>query len=77
MEGVALPLLLTGGDARVVSRGLQVPHAVWPDMVYGGLEACFPLTAAERAGRMSGAPRVPPPVSLEKIRAGLAFSMLL
>jgi len=76
-EGVALPLLLTGGDARVVSRGIQVPHAVWPDMVYGGLEACFPLTAAERAGRMSGAPRVPSPVSLEKIRAGLAFSMLL
>lgn len=76
-EGVALPLLVTGGDARVVSRGLQVPHAVWPDMVYGGLEACFPLTAAERAGRMAGAPRVPPPVGLEKIRAGLAFSMLL
>lgn len=77
MEGVTLPLLLTGGDARVISRGLQVPHAVWPDMVYGGLEACFPLTAAERAGRMSGAPGVPAPVSLEKIRAGLAFSMLL
>ncbi|GHE22699.1 type III pantothenate kinase [Halomonas urumqiensis] len=76
-EGVALPLLMTGGDARVVSRGIQVPHAVWPDMVYGGLEACFPLTAAERAGRMSGAPYVPVPVSLEKIRAGLAFSMLL
>ncbi|MDY7117501.1 type III pantothenate kinase [Halomonas sp. SSL-5] len=76
-EGVALPLMLTGGDARVVSRGLQVPHAVWPDMVYGGLEACFPLTAAERAGRMAGAPCVPTPVALEKIRAGLAFSMLL
>ncbi len=76
-EGVALPLLVTGGDARVVARGLQVPHAVWPDMVYGGLEASFPLTAAERAGRMSGAPRVPSPVALEKIRAGLAFSMLL
>lgn len=76
-EGVALPLLLTGGDARVVSRGLRVPHAVWPDMVYGGLEACFPLTAAERAGRLSGAPRVPAPAALEKIRAGLAFSMLL
>ncbi|EPB99948.1 pantothenate kinase [Litchfieldella anticariensis FP35 = DSM 16096] len=76
-EGVALPLLLTGGDARVVSRGIRVPHAVWPDMVYGGLEACFPLTAAERAGRMSGAPRVPAPVALEKIRAGLAFSMML
>ena len=70
-------MMLTGGDARVVSRGIQVPHAVWPDMVYGGLEACFPLTAAERAGRMSGAPRVPSPVALEKIRAALAFSMLL
>ncbi|GKW49450.1 type III pantothenate kinase [Halomonas sp. NCCP-2165] len=76
-EGVALPLLLTGGDARVVSRGLRVPHAVWPDMVYGGLEACFPLTAAERAGRLSGAPKVPAPAALEKIRAGLAFSTLL
>ncbi|MDR9438214.1 MAG: type III pantothenate kinase [Halomonas sp.] len=76
-QGVALPMLLTGGDARVVSRGIQVPHAVWPDMVYGGLEACYPLTAAERAGRMSGAPRVPAPVTLEKIRAALAFSMLL
>lgn len=76
-EGVALPLLLTGGDARVVSRGMRVPHAVWPDMVYGGLEASFPLTAAERAGRLSGAPHVPAPVALEKIRAGLAFSMLL
>ncbi|MCG6659406.1 type III pantothenate kinase [Halomonas campisalis] len=76
-EGVALPMLLTGGDARVVARGVQSPHAIWPDMVYAGLEACFPLTAAERAGRMSGAPRVPPPAGLEKIRAGLAFSMLL
>ncbi|TFH87137.1 type III pantothenate kinase [Billgrantia azerbaijanica] len=76
-EGIALPMLLTGGDARVVARGVQSPHAVWPDMVYGGLEACFPLTAAERAGRMAGAPRVPPPAGLEKIRAGLAFSLLL
>ncbi|MGC3874233.1 type III pantothenate kinase [Halomonas sp. GXIMD04776] len=76
-EGVSLPLLLTGGDARVVSRGIHVPHALWPDMVYAGLEACFPLTAAERAGRMSGAPRVPEAVELEKIRLGLAFSMLL
>ena len=76
-EGVALPLLLTGGDARVVSRGIRVPHALWPDMVYGGLEACFPQTAAERAGRLSGSPEVPAPVPLEKIRASLAFSMLL
>lgn len=76
-HGVALPLLLTGGDARVVSRGMHVPHAVWPDMVYGGLEACFPLTMAERAGKMAGAPSVPATLALEKIRAGLAFSMLL
>nr|WP_297460355.1 type III pantothenate kinase [uncultured Halomonas sp.] len=76
-EGVSLPLLMTGGDARVVSRGIRVPHALWPDMVYAGLEASFPLTAAERAGRMSGAPRVPAPAALEKIRAALAFSMLL
>lgn len=75
-EGVALPLLLTGGDARVIARGVQAPHAIWPDMVYGGLEACFPLTAAERAGRMTGAPSVPAPAGLEKIRAGLAFSLL-
>jgi type III pantothenate kinase len=76
-EGITLPLLLTGGDGHVVSRGVRVPHALWPDMVYAGLEACFPLTAAERAGHMAGAPRVPPPVMLEKIRAGLAFSTLL
>ena len=76
-EAVALPMLLTGGDAKVVARGVYAPHAVWPDMVYGGLEACFPLTAAERAGRMSGAPSVPVPAGLEKIRAGLAFSQLL
>lgn len=76
-EGVAMPLMLTGGDARVISRGMRVPHAIWPDMVYGGLEACFPLTSAERAGRLSGAPEVPVPVALEKIRAALAFSALL
>lgn len=76
-QGITLPMLLTGGDARLVSRGVQVPHAVWPDMVYGGLEASFPMTSAERAGRMSGAPRVPGPVSLEKIRAGLALSQML
>lgn len=76
-QGITLPMLLTGGDARLVSRGVQVPHAVWPDMVYGGLEASFPMTSAERAGRMSGAPRVPGPVLLEKIRAGLALSQML
>ncbi len=35
------------------------------------------LTAAERAGKMAGAPVPPAPVALEKIRADLAFSMLL
>ena len=35
------------------------------------------LTAVERAGKMAGAPVPPSPVALEKIRAGLAFSMLL
>ncbi|WP_027966095.1 type III pantothenate kinase [Halomonas halocynthiae] len=76
-ESVALPMLVTGGDAQVVSRGLQMPHAVWPDMVYGGLEASFPLTVAERAGRMSGAPRVLSPIALEKIRARVALSSLV
>ncbi|GAA3909938.1 pantothenate kinase [Halomonas cibimaris] len=75
--GVALPLLLTGGDARVVSRGMPAAHVVWPDMVYGGLEICFPLTRAERAGRMSGAPSAPQAPALEKVRAGLAFTSLL
>nr|WP_300310129.1 type III pantothenate kinase [Halomonas sp.] len=76
-ESISLPMLVTGGDALVVSRGIQVPHAIWPDMVYAGLEACFPLTTAERAGKMAGAPAPPRPVALEKIRAGLAFSSLL
>ncbi|MGO2131629.1 MAG: type III pantothenate kinase [Halomonas sp.] len=76
-ENIALPMLVTGGDARVISRGLQMPHAVWPDMVYGGLEASFPLTVAERAGRMSGAPEVPESIALEKIRARVALSSLV
>ncbi|MCM2132128.1 type III pantothenate kinase [Larsenimonas rhizosphaerae] len=76
-QGVALPLLLTGGDARVVSAALSVPHGLWPDMVYGGLEVLYPMTSAERAGRMSGAPAVPSVPLLEKIRAGVAFSTLL
>ena len=74
-ERVTLPLILTGGDARVVSRGVKLPHALWPDMVYAGLEACFPQTAAERAGKLSGAPVLPPTLPLKKIRAGLAFSL--
>lgn len=76
-ENVALPVLVTGGDARVIARGLQMPHAVWPDMVYGGLEASFPLTVAERAGRMSGAPDVPEPITLGKIRTRVALSSLV
>lgn len=76
-ENVALPVLVTGGDARVIARGLQMPHAVWPDMVYGGLEASFPLTVAERAGRMSGAPDMPEPITLGKIRTRVALSSLV
>ena len=55
-EGKMLPLLLTGNDAQILARGVQPDHTIWPDMVYGGLEACFPVTAAERAGQMTGAP---------------------
>ena len=57
-EGKVLPLLLTGDDAQMVARGVQPSYSIWPDMVYGGLEACFPVTASERAGQMSGAPGV-------------------
>lgn len=68
-EHAALPLLITGGDAQVISRGVHAPHAIWPDMVYGGLEACFPLTIAERAGLLSGAPQLPKPANLNAILA--------
>lgn len=71
-EDKALPLLLTGGDAKIVAGGVQAPHAIWPDMVYGGLEACFPLTAAERAGQMSGAPDIPDLINLEAMKAAIS-----
>jgi len=54
-----------------------VPHALWPDMVYAGLEALYPLTAAERAGRLSGAPDQPRVPDLEKLRSGLALTQML
>lgn len=76
-HGVTMPMVVTGGDAAVISRGLWNPHAIWPDMVYAGLEASFPVTRSERAGRLSGAPELPRMPSLEKIRAGLALSSLL
>jgi len=63
-EDKVLPLLLTGDDAQIVARGVQPSYSIWPDMVYGGLEACFPVTAFERAGQMSGAPDVPGIIAL-------------
>lgn len=74
---IALPLYVTGGDSEVVARGLRAPHAVWRDMVYGGLEALFPVTQEESKGQMTGAPNVPPVERLEWLRKGLAFSELL
>ena len=50
---------------------------LWPDMVYAGLEALYPLTAAERAGRLSGAPDQPRVPDLEKLRSGLALTQML
>ncbi|GHC27535.1 type III pantothenate kinase [Kushneria pakistanensis] len=73
----ALPLLMTGGDAALVSRGLRLPHAHWPDMVYAGLEALFPITQAERNGVLAGMPMVIKPAGLEEMRKALAFTQLL
>lgn len=70
-EEIALTMLVTGEDAEAVSRGVHPPHAIWPDLVYGGLEVCFPLTASERAGKMSGAPNSVGLASLDTIRATL------
>ena len=73
----ALPLFLTGGDAGTIAPGLKIPYAIWPDMVYGGLEALFPATQEESRGTMTGAPRVPPTEALAWLRKGLAFSALI
>lgn len=74
---LALPLLITGGDGALVSRGIRFPHALWPDMVYAGLEALFPLTREERAGQLTGMPAPVAPTALKKIRQALAFTRLL
>lgn len=50
-----LPLVLTGGDALLVGKGLEVAVVYWPDMVYAGLELMFPVTLAEKSGQLSGA----------------------
>ena len=50
-----LPLILTGGDAQLVGKGLDVEVGYWPDMVYAGLELMFPVTQAEKMGQLSGA----------------------
>ncbi|MFC0269030.1 type III pantothenate kinase [Kushneria aurantia] len=75
--GVALPMLVTGGDGAIVSRGLELPHAQWPDMVYAGLEVLFPLTEGERRGVLAGMPAVVAPPSREAIEKALAFTYLL
>ncbi|MFI0473466.1 type III pantothenate kinase [Halomonas sp. HMF6819] len=71
-ENKGLALLMTGDDAAILSKGVQVTHAVWPDLVYGGLELCFPLTLSERLGQMCGAPRSIKPPLLDAIRNTLA-----
>lgn len=75
--GQPLPLFVTGGDAETVASGLRTPHAIWKDMVYGGLEALFPVAEEEKAGCMSGAPKVPVTATMEWIRQGVALSPLL
>lgn len=76
-QNMALPLLITGGDAALISRGLRLPHACWPDMVYAGLEALFPLTMAEKEGVLAGMPETVPPADLAEMRKALAFTQRL
>ncbi|MDR9469060.1 type III pantothenate kinase [Marinospirillum sp.] len=52
-----LPLIVTGGDAVLVSGGLDVEPYCWPDMVYAGLELMFPVTTAEKSGILCGSPQ--------------------
>jgi type III pantothenate kinase len=52
-----LPVVLTGGDAVLVSGGLQMSTVCWPDMVYAGLELMFPVTLREHQGELSGMPK--------------------
>jgi type III pantothenate kinase len=52
-----LPLIVTGGDAALVSGGLEAEPYCWPDMVYAGLELMFPVTSAEKSGVLSGSPQ--------------------
>lgn len=51
-----LPLLITGGDAQLVARGLEAQSLCWPDLVYAGLELMFPETADEKSGSLTGMP---------------------
>lgn len=76
-QNMALPLLITGGDAPLISRGLRLPHACWSDMVYAGLEALFPLTVEEKRGVLAGMPEVMAPADLAEMRKALAFTRML
>lgn len=49
-------LVLTGGDAELLAKGLIGKVYVWPDMVYAGLELMFPVTEQEKLGKLSGVP---------------------
>ncbi|ART63590.1 type III pantothenate kinase [Kushneria marisflavi] len=76
-QNMALPLLITGGDAPLISKGLRLPHACWPDMVYAGLEVLFPLTPDEKRGLLAGMPEVMVPADLTEMRKALAFTQML
>lgn len=51
-----LPIILTGGDAKLVAGGLEMDSLCWPDMVYAGLELMFPVTEQEKQGNLLGVP---------------------
>lgn len=53
---IKMPMILTGGDALLVSGGLEIKALCWPDMVYAGLELMFPVTQAEKKGDLTGMP---------------------
>lgn len=55
-HNLAMPMILTGGDALLVSGGLEVEAVCWPDMVYAGLELMFPVTRQEKHGELTGMP---------------------
>lgn len=51
-----LPVILTGGDAKLIAAGLEFESQSWPDLIYAGLELMFPVTEEEKQGRLTGTP---------------------